>query len=215
MRRLSMHTEAVDAGVFGVAPVAQHPELHQLVCAYGITLGERKKEKPELLRALEGSETPDASLSSWGQVLQGQSAYLEVKCLDGVAVVVVGELPQEKALLLSLLLQALWGSREAESENRGGQRGRTRGDEHTQDGRGRCRHKHTQPLLLLFQAKRDKWGQGPVGRDEGGKWKIMPFPLMFPKTLPKTPLPASYCFLLLFRLTPTPTEHPTARYGAH
>lgn len=51
MHRLSMHAEAVDAGVFGVAPIAQHPELHQLVHAYGITLGERRKKKPELLRA--------------------------------------------------------------------------------------------------------------------------------------------------------------------
>jgi len=45
--RLPMHAEAVDAGVLGVAPVAQHPELHQLVRAHGITLGEREKEKPE------------------------------------------------------------------------------------------------------------------------------------------------------------------------
>ena len=47
MCRLPMHAEAVDAGVLGVAPVAQHPELHQLVRAHGITLGEREKEKPE------------------------------------------------------------------------------------------------------------------------------------------------------------------------
>ena len=58
MRQLPVHAEAVDAGVFGVAPIAQHPELHQLVRAHSITLGERWKEKLEPLRALEGSETP-------------------------------------------------------------------------------------------------------------------------------------------------------------
>jgi len=52
-------------------------------------------------------------------VLQGQSTHLQVKCLDGVTIVVVGELPQEKAFLLSLLLEALWGGREAERENQG------------------------------------------------------------------------------------------------
>lgn len=34
-------------------------------------------------------------------MLQGQSIYLQVKCLDGVAIVVVGELSKEKALFLS------------------------------------------------------------------------------------------------------------------
>lgn len=57
MRRLPVHTEAVDAGVFRVAPIAQYPELHQLVRAHGITLGQRKKEETEHLRALKGSET--------------------------------------------------------------------------------------------------------------------------------------------------------------
>lgn len=66
VRRLPVHAEAVDAGVFGVAPIAQHPELHQLVCAHGVTL--------------------------------------QVKCLDGVAIMVVGELSKEKALLLSFFL---------------------------------------------------------------------------------------------------------------
>lgn len=69
MCRLPVHTEAVDAGIFGVAPIAQHPELHQLVHAHSITLGERRKEKPEPLRALEGSETPGTPFSSQGQVL--------------------------------------------------------------------------------------------------------------------------------------------------
>lgn len=73
------------------------------------------------------------------------------------------------------------------------------------------------PLLLLFQAKRDKGGQGPAEGDEGGKWRIMPFPLIFPKTLPKTSLLSSYCFLPLFRLTPTAQSTPQVhtRYGAH
>lgn len=75
--------------------------------------------KPEPLRALKGSETSGAPFSSQGWVLQGQSTYLQVKRLDGVAVMVIGELPQEKALLLSLLLQALRKGREAERENQG------------------------------------------------------------------------------------------------
>lgn len=45
VRQLPMHAEAVDAGVFGVAPIAQHSELHQLVCAHGVTLGEGGKRK--------------------------------------------------------------------------------------------------------------------------------------------------------------------------
>lgn len=45
VRQLPVHAEAVDAGVFGVAPIAQHPELHQLVCAHGVTLGEGEKRK--------------------------------------------------------------------------------------------------------------------------------------------------------------------------
>lgn len=64
VRRLSVHAEAVDARVFGVAPVAQHPQLHQLVCAHGVTLGEEGKEKPETLRALCSSEMPEAPFSS-------------------------------------------------------------------------------------------------------------------------------------------------------
>lgn len=36
--------------------------------------------------------------------------HLEVECLDGVTILVVGEAPQEKALLLSLLFQALQGT---------------------------------------------------------------------------------------------------------
>lgn len=42
MHRLPVYAEAVDAGVFRVAPIAEHPELHQLVRAHTITLGERK-----------------------------------------------------------------------------------------------------------------------------------------------------------------------------
>lgn len=38
---------------------------------------------------------------SGDQVRQGQSIYLQVKCLDGVTIVVIGELSKEKALLLS------------------------------------------------------------------------------------------------------------------
>lgn len=64
VRRLPVHAEAVDASVFGVAPIAQHPELHQLVCAHGVTLGEKGKEKLETLRALSGSETSEAPFSS-------------------------------------------------------------------------------------------------------------------------------------------------------
>lgn len=58
MRRLPVDAEAVDAGVFGVSPVAQHPELHQLVRAHRVTLGEKGEEKPEPLKALEGSRDP-------------------------------------------------------------------------------------------------------------------------------------------------------------
>lgn len=36
--------------------------------------------------------------------------HLDVECLDGVTILVVGEAPQEKALLLSLLFQALRGT---------------------------------------------------------------------------------------------------------
>lgn len=61
MHRLAVHAEAVDAGVFRVAPIAQHPELHQLVRAHTITLGERGKGKPEHFRVLKGSETPGVS----------------------------------------------------------------------------------------------------------------------------------------------------------
>lgn len=188
MRQLPVHAEAVDAGVFGVAPIAQHPELHQLVRAHSITLGERWKEKLEPLRALEGSETPGAPFSSWGRVLRGQSTYLQIKRLDRVAVMVVGELPKEKALLLSLLLQALQRGREAERENRGRSERETRSDERTRGGRGRRRRKRAWPLLLLFQAKTDKWGQGPVGRD-GGKTKSYTYSIpsfsVSPKPLPE------------------------------
>lgn len=41
VRWLPVHAEAVDAGVLGVAPVAQHPQLHQLEGAHGVTLGDR------------------------------------------------------------------------------------------------------------------------------------------------------------------------------
>lgn len=78
------------------------------------------KENPEPLRALEGSETPRDPISFLGSgVPRARLTYLQVKRLDGVTVVVVGELPEEKALLLSLLLQALERGREAERENRG------------------------------------------------------------------------------------------------
>lgn len=78
------------------------------------------EEKPEPLRALEGSETPRDPISFLGSgVPRARLTYLQVKRLDGVTVVVVGELPEEKALLLSLLLQALERGREAERENRG------------------------------------------------------------------------------------------------
>lgn len=130
---------------------------------------------------------------------------------------VVGELPQEKSLLLSLLLQALWGSREAESENQDGQRGRSRVEEDTQDGRGRWRHKRTLGPAPALPGQKRQRGSGASGGDEGGKWRMMPFPLIFPKTLPKTSLLSSYCFLPLFRLTPTAQSTPQVhtRYGAH
>lgn len=41
-RRLPVHAEAVDAGVLGVAPVAQHAQLHQLEGAHVVTLGDRR-----------------------------------------------------------------------------------------------------------------------------------------------------------------------------
>lgn len=41
-RRLPVHAEAVDAGVLGVAPVAQHTQLHQLEGAHVVTLGDRR-----------------------------------------------------------------------------------------------------------------------------------------------------------------------------
>lgn len=77
-----------------MTPIAQHPELHQLVRANGIILGKRGKEKPEPLRALWGLGSPGVPLSSWGQVLREQSTYLKVKRLDGTAIVVVCELPK-------------------------------------------------------------------------------------------------------------------------
>lgn len=60
--------------------------------------------------------------------------------MDGVAVLVVGEAPQEKALLIALLLQALRGA--------GRQKGRAGGGQRGQGGRGRQSHEAPQPPIL-------------------------------------------------------------------
>lgn len=69
-------------------------------------------------------------------------------------------------------------------------------------GRGRQRPKRTWPLLLLFQAKGGKWGQGPVGKDGGGRPRelhlldplspsVPPKPLLKPGAFPVPPPSAS------------------------
>lgn len=115
---LPVHTEAVDAGVLRVAPIAQHPQLHQLVRAHAVTLGRQQRENLSPSQPWSAPRPPQGPFSPWDWALQGQSTYLQVKCLDGITIVVVGELPKKVTLLLSLLLQALQKGRETEMENR-------------------------------------------------------------------------------------------------
>jgi len=105
---------------------------------------------------------------------------------------------------------------------RGGQRGTTGDNEHTQGGRGRGRRRRkcAWPLLLLFQAKTEKWGQGPVGKEGGRKIKSYTYSTpslpVSPKTLPQAhclPSPLQYCILLLFRVTPITQSTPQPGMG--
>lgn len=64
-------------------------------------LGRREKKNLRTCGLSKAQRPQRPHFLLWGQVLQGQSIYLQVKCLDGVAIVVIGEMSKEKALLLS------------------------------------------------------------------------------------------------------------------
>lgn len=60
--RLPVHPEAIDAGVLGVAPVSQDPQLHHLVRGHGRVLGRERRRQacrsPQTWRQVGGAMPP-------------------------------------------------------------------------------------------------------------------------------------------------------------
>lgn len=59
----TMHPEAVDAGILGVAPVGQNPQLHHLVAGHLGVLVEKERREGELVAWMDRRKmTPSETL---------------------------------------------------------------------------------------------------------------------------------------------------------